>query len=480
MNLEFEEQILASLISDMADVLLISEDEQDYQEMLEYGFKRVDYFNSYMIAEEYFKNHENQLDSYDLVLMGNISFKKTSRFIKNDFLRDRLFFQTFCNLGNVNKKYSKLYEDDHIKDILCVFYLDLKANAQYHKIIHYLTNKQSLPIKTNLPAVPEKPLPTSKKDLKILFLNTTDNDNIQKQLEKLGLNVDIVYYEDVFHSDYDLKKYDIIIIVTLYSLYFNEILNILNTAKQGRTGQSLTMLCAYDMGTHYIHAQRGYSQNFDEFSLDYNFVGSDTKGQIKFGTKASSYVDCQKALIEGILNIYNEELKKLNQTGLQDYDLRTIEEINKEHEELLQQEKEAGLIFDIANNSYEHLIKAVRSLIYQHIYTFDNIEISSDKDKKEVTINMQYNNRTISSITIPYYFNDDKVFGIQRLNNKGKLLPSEKVLIYSDFYFKQDLPRKATIEELKAFNNIAKKVINKAQELPKEKPYQRKYHRRRY
>ena len=473
------EKELEKLILDKADVLLVSEDKQDYQEMLDYGFKRVDYFNSYTTAEVYFKNHEKQLDSYDLVLVGNISFKKTSKFIKNDFLEEHLWFQTFCNLGNVNKKYSKLYEDDHIKDILCAFYLNLKANAQYHKIIHYLTNKQSLPIKTNLPTVPEEPLPTSKKDLKILFLNTADNDNIQKQLEKLGLNVDVVCY-DLFHPDYyDLKRYDIIII-TFYSYYFNDILNILNTAKLERTGQSLTMLCAYNMSKHYVHAQRGYSQNCDEFSLDINFVGSDTKGQIKFGTKANSYVDCQQALIEGILNIYNEELKKLNQTGLQDYDLRNIEEINQEHEELLRQEKEEGLIFDIANNSYDKLIQAVRTLNYQHIYTFDNIEIFSDKEKKEVTINMQYNNRTISSITLPYYFNDDKVFGIKRLSNKGKLLPSEKVLIYSDFYSKQDLPRKATMEELKIFNNIAKKVINKAQELPKEKPYERKYQKRRY
>ena len=180
------EKELEKLILDKADVLLVSEDKQDYQEMLDYGFKRVDYFNSYTTAEVYFKNHEKQLDSYDLVLVGNISFKKTSKFIKNDFLEEHLWFQTFCNLGNVNKKYSKLYEDDHIKDILCAFYLNLKANAQYHKIIHYLTNKQSLPIKTNLPTVPEEPLPTSKKDLKILFLNTADNDNIQKQLEKLG------------------------------------------------------------------------------------------------------------------------------------------------------------------------------------------------------------------------------------------------------------------------------------------------------
>ena len=260
MEKEFEKLIL-----DKADVLLISGDEQDYQEMLKYGFKRVDYFNSYTIAEGYFKNHEKQLDSYDLVLMGNISSMKMGMFIKNDFLEKHLFFQTFCNLGNVNKKYSKLYEDDHIKDILCAFYLDLKANAQYHKIIHYLTNKQSLPIKTNLPAVPEKPLPTSKKDLKILFLNTTDNVNIQKQLEKEGLNVDIVYYEDVFHSDYDLKKYDIIIIVTLYSLYFNEILNILNTAKQGRTGQNLTMLCAYREDVIYIRSQGTFSKYLINF-----------------------------------------------------------------------------------------------------------------------------------------------------------------------------------------------------------------------
>ena len=121
MNLEFEEQILASLISDMADVLLISEKEKDYQDMLEYGFKRVDFFNSYMIAEEYFKNHEKQLDSYDLILVGDTWAKRACCFFLNDFLEINFLHQDFCNLVNSGKRHCRIYENDHI--VTDVFYI---------------------------------------------------------------------------------------------------------------------------------------------------------------------------------------------------------------------------------------------------------------------------------------------------------------------------------------------------------------------
>ncbi len=475
---EFEKLIL-----DKADVLLISEKEQDYQDMLEYGFKRVDYFNSYMIAEEYFKNHETQLDSYDLVLVGDTWAKDACCYFENDFLENNFLHQSFCNLGNARKQYCRIYESDNIiTDTFKRLFRNLDTYVPYYETTEYLTNKQSLPIKTTLPTVPKKPLPTFKKDLNILFLGYPPDD-IKRYFAKLGLNMITDGDDNNALSDYvvrDLGKYDIIATTEIYS---GKVLSLLEETKkqQERTGQTLTMLCTYKENVHYVPVRRGYSQYPDCFTLGYSFVGSDATGQIEFGTKASNCEDCPKALMEGILNIYNEELKKLNQIGLKDYDLRTIDEINKEHEELLQQEEEEGLIFDNAYNSYENFIRAVRNLIYHHIYAFDNMEIFSNKEKQEVTINMQYNNRTICSITIPYYYNDDKTFSIQRLGNKGKLLPSEKVLIYSDAYFsKKNLPRKATIEELKAFNNVANKVINKAQELPKEKPYVRRYNRRRY
>ena len=57
-----------------ANVLLISEEEDDYKSALEYGFKNIDYFKSVIRANDYFlPTRIEDLEQYNLVILGNRS-----------------------------------------------------------------------------------------------------------------------------------------------------------------------------------------------------------------------------------------------------------------------------------------------------------------------------------------------------------------------------------------------------------------------
>ena len=160
---------LKDLIKEKADILLISEEEQDYKELLELGFKRVDYFNSYMIAEDYFKNHPEQLDRYDLILEDHIASKSLCGDFNEDFLEHKIYQDTLSSLVNITRKnYFYRYEKNGILNVI-IKELD-HCETIKDEFIKRLTNKKSSPIKTTLPRVSKKPFPKQKKDLKILLI----------------------------------------------------------------------------------------------------------------------------------------------------------------------------------------------------------------------------------------------------------------------------------------------------------------------
>lgn len=54
-----------------ANVLLISDIQDDYDELVKYGFKNVDYFKSIIRADSYFAEHPEKLEKYHIILKGN-------------------------------------------------------------------------------------------------------------------------------------------------------------------------------------------------------------------------------------------------------------------------------------------------------------------------------------------------------------------------------------------------------------------------
>ena len=55
-------------------VLLISDDDEQYGSLRQYGFENVDRFRSVAIANKYFEEHPKQLKKYSLVFSQSRSF----------------------------------------------------------------------------------------------------------------------------------------------------------------------------------------------------------------------------------------------------------------------------------------------------------------------------------------------------------------------------------------------------------------------
>ena len=54
-----------------ANILLVSDIQDDYDELVKYGFKNVDYFKSIIRADQYFSKHPEELEKYHIILKGN-------------------------------------------------------------------------------------------------------------------------------------------------------------------------------------------------------------------------------------------------------------------------------------------------------------------------------------------------------------------------------------------------------------------------
>ena len=54
-----------------ANILLISDIEEEYEELVKVGFSHIDYFKSIIRADHYFKEHEEAVGKYDILIDGS-------------------------------------------------------------------------------------------------------------------------------------------------------------------------------------------------------------------------------------------------------------------------------------------------------------------------------------------------------------------------------------------------------------------------
>ena len=179
--------LLKNELLDTANILLISDVQDDYDELIKYGFKNVDYFKSIIRADKYFSEHPEELDKYHIIIKGKQNVQRCS-FYGSVELDERL--------SKLRNKESQLvfylYRTDYPDHInLVTSFVDLKNYRQwiieehsYKDIIDeiadsalvnhvlerfQLKDKKFVPIKDYVN--PNRlTLPKRKTDLKILFL----------------------------------------------------------------------------------------------------------------------------------------------------------------------------------------------------------------------------------------------------------------------------------------------------------------------
>ena len=216
-----------------ANILLVSDIQDDYDELVKYGFKNVDYFKSIIRADQYFTKHPEELEKYHIILKGNQNVQDCC--FDGDVELDRKF-------GKLRKEkhilVSSLYRFDYSDHMELVTYLKDRINVRswnieertyrdiFDRIVENtlinhtfenvgLKDKKFAPIQDYIN--PNRlPLPTKKSDLKILYL---DSIMVSKYADgiasELGLNVN--FKEDTNYSlgryvKSNLGKYDIVIV----------------------------------------------------------------------------------------------------------------------------------------------------------------------------------------------------------------------------------------------------------------------------
>ena len=497
--IEEKETILAmnkEKVINQANVLLISDIEEDYEELIKYGFKNVDYFKSIIRAEKYFEMHLEELEKYHIIIKGNqnvqhccfeggVELEDIIRKIRHytHALVTYLFRYDFedhiklrADLCDERNRNSYDAEEQSYEEIYDRIVENVGINHTLEKF--KLKDKKFVPIKDSIN--PNRiPLPTKKSDLKILFLNYFDIKKYEESLAKsLGLN--ITFKDDNnFSLGKNVKRhlgdYDIIIGSTNYSD------NLLGMNKESTeqckdTGRDLTLLVTYDKYDY--HGMGG------EIKLKYRFGGNlalDSERHQKEFRVLRKPVDFMEeeeiykkdyeediAYIIGILsaavNIYNDALEKNKKNKIQDLDLKTIEEFDEEYQTVEKNEEERKKTALLPIRNFDDMRYKITSYLDYKNKGFikelpEGLIITNGKDG--IRVENIYDGRIFSIVSFPK--NDKKknlrIFEIQTLSNKGKLSPKETIGLYTRKYETlESIPNRPNEQQEKALVALYKKV----------------------
>ena len=485
-----------------ANVLLISDIQDDYNALLKYGFKNVDYFKSIIRAGQYFAKHPEELKKYHIVLKGNQAVQEWNfdfpeldrKFDKLDHViqlslnkynySDHIEFTTYLNDKINNRNWAE--QENSYTSIFDRIVENTLINHTLEKA--RLKNKKFIPISDYINPT-RLSLPTKKADLKILYLDSIYFDSIRvskhtdRIINELGLNVD-------FKKDYNfsldkyvisnLGKYDIIIATRIYS---GNILNMNyeSTEQCKDTGRELTLLVAQNDfyygfdpdladGIHLEYVFGGnYAPDSGKHEKRIRILRQLTKDETKeeYWTKYEQIEFSKtKGIIEASVNFYNQALIQKGKPAIIDLDFKTAEELD--HDYVIVNEnnnaiKEAELApireYDLIRwEVLRYLNNLKRGLINK---APEGLRITELKDNIKVEI--IYEGRTTCSIIFSkteYYKEADlRIFDIQTISKKGYLIAPQTIGLYtSKLENFENIPNRPNEIQKRALSSILKKI----------------------
>ena len=244
-----------------SNVLLITDNEEEYNKLVRYGFKNIHWFKSLVRADKYYSEHPEKLSNYHLVINGTshtqyyylgreLDIRKRLKELSQnqDMLVVPLFY--YDNKGIVELE-PCLY--DQINSINYPFWVtsfdDLFELIIDNVAINRINiNQKDMGDIKDYKDAERLPLPTKKADLKILYLDTTGSIKYDKEIgERLGL--DITFMEDNGFSLPEVRnhlgEYDIIIASDKHSSRLLDMAGE-STEQCKDTGRNLVLLATYD------------------------------------------------------------------------------------------------------------------------------------------------------------------------------------------------------------------------------------------
>lgn len=481
-----------------ANVLLISDIQDEYDELIKYGFKNVDYFKSIIRADSYFAKHPEELEKYHIILKGNQNIRNCS------FVEKAGLDRTISKLRNQKHILEPtLYRYNHSGYIELVTYLndinnhrswntkeltypDIFDRIVENMLINHTLEKLDLKDKKFMPIQdyinPNRlPLPTKKSDLKILYLDIKKvNDLTSRIIEELKLDVTFKE-EDNFSLDYvknHLGEYDIIIVSRTYLGNLLN-MNIESTEQCKDTGRQLTLLVSYD--DTYLGVNRDLG---DGIRLNYRFGGNIApssdfnnkefrflKQQIEIDEKDEYHNEYNlrkysqiKIILEASVNFYNEALIQMKKNSLCDLDFKTAEELEQDYIKVLEN-KEAIRKLELAPI---RLFDNIRYSIVNYLNYRKNELINQIPEGLKITeckygikVENIYQGRTLCAIVFQKEYQHEylRVFEIQTLTKKGILSSPQTIGVYTSEYDNfESIPNRPDEKQDNALVSIEKKI----------------------
>lgn len=479
-----------------ANVLLISDVQDDYDELIKYGFKNINYFKSIIRAIQYFKKYPEEIDNYHIIIKGNqkaqrycfeckfeldTEFKRLVRERIPVFSLYRYDYGDYFKLSsfmtdNYNHRswdvleydYTRFY-DRLLENILINHLLEKIDSKDFHLIKDYINPNRIL-------------LPTKKSDLKILYLNgLCIVDYTQRVASELGLSIDFRNdnnYSLEKHVIKNLGNYDIIIVNSRYSGNIIN-MNFESTEQCKDTGRDLTLLVSqeeiyYDVdrdlanGIYFEYVFGGnYAPDYGKYS-DYVKVlrqPIEVNEQKEYWKEnCQSNYSTMKGIIESVVSIYNQILLDNKQSGIKDLNFKSVEKFNQEYDTAYENKIKVREFHLSQINSFDNICNTVSTYLnYRRKgLVFHNPEgLIIMEDEKHIKVENIYNGRVFCTLRFlkDYKKDDYRVFHMETLSKKGYLSSQETVGLYTSNYENmKGIPDRPNEKQMDALNSINKKI----------------------
>lgn len=440
-----KEQILNKV-----NILLISDNENDYKELVMYGFENISYFKSIIIANEYFEEHPEELTNFQMVIKGRQKVQRVC--FGGETELDRKIY-------NLPHEVADIHIYDYPNETDYCYYLDNERQRTHNMkdILDYYTkqvlNDENLQkgirrterFTIEEPQLPSIKYPKSKKDLKILILlsgcvYTTDEESIKKHL---GIDIQIEGDDNNGLGNFVIRNmgnYDIIIASNCYSKNLVE-MNEEYTEQGKRKGKGLGIVGTYESDSIFYHtSDNSYISNYigTELKTHYvicgvNAIYSDVLKE-KYKIKADDRVNMASSLVEKAIIAYHEALKNINGVGLEDVVLEDFNRYSEEYEKAnIQYEqdkkeyaKQVETYDNILREAKRYLANKKKGRIKSPLADLKIVETSNG-----IIIENYVGARKICSLTFSLNEeNKNRVFFIQTLKENGILSSNYEVALF--------------------------------------------------
>lgn len=469
-------------------VLLISDSSSEYEEVVNYGFLNVDYFKSLILADQYFEEHEEQLEKYHAILLGSqkgLNFHlmeeidliyKINRLRYENYMIKTSIHPLFDSFSALFENYDTLrswsYMEGSYSKLLDHVVENSFINHTSEKI-GLVEEKESIDFSIHK-SVEKLALPQYKHELKILCLPSSVREFDLELARELGLSISFQEDNNFALSSVmrRLGEYDIIIATEEFSSSLSR-LNEESSEQCLLTGRQLNLLLTYHHDTlSQVNEDGDLQKGFGEaFSCSYSF-GGELASTNDIGKRHFRMIlkddllaekSRRKALIETSVSLYNDQLISLG-CPLQDYDLNSSTQYDEAYSALekKEQERKEEVLRPL------QLFEGVRHRVEDYLWykkegfieeAMEGLEIKENEEQIHI-INRSCG-KIICTMTFCRNYNQNnlRICAVQSITPKGGLTPAEVIGIYTPKYEQlENIPQRPNERQMNVLTAIDKKT----------------------